>query len=174
MLTGGSFPVEKQPGDRVIGGTINKSGASRYRPTTLGADSVLANIMRLLREARASRAPVQTLADQISAVFVPVVLSLAVTTFVIWFIAAETAPLMRAFSAAVAVLIIACPYAMGLAVPTALMVAIGRGAALGILIKGGEALQRATHVSTVVLDRTGTLTEGQPQVTEFLLAPDSP
>jgi Cu+-exporting ATPase len=176
MLTGESRPVEKGPGDRVIGGTINRTGAFRYRATTLGADSVLARIVQLMRDAQGSRAPIQRLADRISAVFVPVVLSLAVATFVVWFVAMppEGAPLVRAFAAAVAVLIIACPCAMGLAVPTAVMVATGRGAELGLLIKGGEALQRAGDLTTVVLDKTGTVTEGRPDVTDVEIAPGAP
>lgn len=174
MLTGESMPVEKQPGDRVIGGTINRTGAFRYRATNVGSDSVLAQIVRLMRDAQSSRAPIQKLADRISGIFVPVVIGLALVTFVVWFAAADTAPAVRAFAAAVAVLIIACPCAMGLAVPTAVMVATGRGASLGILIKGGEALQRAGDVTTVVLDKTGTVTEGRPAVTEILPAPGAP
>jgi Cu+-exporting ATPase len=173
MLTGESMPVEKQPGDRVIGGTLNRTGAFRYRATNLGADSVLAQIVRLMRDAQSSRAPIQKLADRISGIFVPVVIALAILTFIVWFVAADTAPAVRAFAAAVAVLIIACPCAMGLAVPTAVMVATGRGAELGILIKGGEALQRAGDVTTVVLDKTGTVTEGRPAVTDVLPAPGS-
>lgn len=173
MLTGESMPVEKGPGDRVIGGTINRTGAFRYRATTLGADSMLARIVQLMREAQGSRAPIQRLADRISAVFVPVVLQIAIVTFVAWFVAAGSAPGVKAFAAAVAVLIIACPCAMGLAVPTAVMVATGRGAELGTLIKGGEALQRAGDVTHVVLDKTGTVTEGRPTVTDFVPAPGS-
>ncbi|HEX3131739.1 MAG TPA: heavy metal translocating P-type ATPase [Thermoanaerobaculia bacterium] len=173
MLTGESMPVEKGPGDRVIGGTINRTGAFRYRATTLGADSMLARIVQLMREAQGSRAPIQRLADRISAVFVPVVLQIAVVTFVVWFVAADQAPAVRAFAAAVAVLIIACPCAMGLAVPTAVMVATGRGAELGALIKGGEALQRAGDVTHVVLDKTGTVTEGRPTVTDVVVPPGS-
>ncbi len=173
MLTGESMPVEKQPGDRVIGGTLNSTGAFRYRATNLGTDSVLAQIVRLMRDAQSSRAPIQKLADRISGIFVPVVIALALVTFIIWFVAADTAPAVRAFAAAVAVLIIACPCAMGLAVPTAVMVATGRGAELGILIKGGEALQRAGDVTTVVLDKTGTVTAGRPTVTDVLPAPNS-
>ncbi len=168
MLTGESLPVKKGPGDRVIGATINKTGAFRFRATTLGADSVLAQIVRLMRDAQGSRAPIQRLADRISAVFVPVVLQIAIVTFVVWFVAADAAPGVRAFAAAVAVLIIACPCAMGLAVPTAVMVATGKGAELGVLIKGGEALQRAGDVRTVVLDKTGTITEGRPTVTDVV------
>jgi len=171
MLTGESLPVRRAAGDRVIGGTINTTGSIRYVATTLGADSVLARILQLMRDAQGSRAPIQNLADRISAVFVPVVLSIAVATFVIWFIASPAAPAVRGFAAAVAVLIIACPCAMGLAVPTAVMVATGRGAELGILIKGGEALQRAGTLHTVVLDKTGTVTEGHPAVTDVVPVP---
>ena len=174
MLTGESLPVEKGAGARVIGGTINRTGAFRYRATTLGAESVLSRIVTLMRQAQGSRAPIQRLADRISAVFVPIVLSLAIATFVAWYIAADTAPAVRAFAAAVAVLIIACPCAMGLAVPTAVMVSTGRGAAKGVLIKGGEALQRAGSIGTVVLDKTGTVTEGKPVVTDVVVAPTSP
>ena len=173
MLTGESLPVGKQAGDRVIGGTINRTGAFRYRATTLGADSVLARIVKLMRDAQGSRAPIQRLADRISAVFVPVVLSIAIATFVVWYVAADQAPAVRAFAAAVAVLIIACPCAMGLAVPTAVMVSTGKGAELGILIKGGEALQRAGALRTIVLDKTGTVTEGRPTVTDLVVAPAS-
>jgi P-type Cu+ transporter len=174
MLTGESMPVEKKPGDGVIGGTINGTGAFGYRATTLGAESVLAQIVKLMRDAQGSRAPIQKLADHISGVFVPVVISIAIATFAIWFVAADAAPAVRAFAAAVAVLIIACPCAMGLAVPTAVMVATGRGAELGILIKGGEALQRAGDVTVVVLDKTGTVTEGRPAVTDVIPAPGVP
>jgi Cu+-exporting ATPase len=170
MLTGESMPVEKQSGAKVIGGTINKTGAFRYQVTTIGADSVLAHVIKLMRDAQVSRAPIQKLADQVSAVFVPIVLSLAVATFVVWFIAADQSPVAGAFAAAVAVLIIACPCAMGLAVPTALMVATGKGAEYGILIKGGEALQRAGRITAVVLDKTGTITEGRPAVTDVVMA----
>jgi Cu+-exporting ATPase len=168
MLTGESLPVKKEPGDRVIGATINKTGAFRLRATTLGADGMLAQIVRLMRDAQGSRAPIQRLADRLSAVFVPVVLQLAIATFVVWFVAADAAPGVRAFAAAVAVLIIACPCAMGLAVPTAVMVSTGKGAELGVLIKGGEALQRAGDVRVVVLDKTGTITEGRPTVTDVV------
>jgi Cu+-exporting ATPase len=177
MLTGESFPVEKHPGDRVIGGTINRSGALRYRATTLGAESTLAQIVKLMRDAQGSRAPIQGLADRVSGIFVPVVISIAILTFMIWFVTGDivgmTAPAVRAFAAAVAVLIIACPCAMGLAVPTAVMVATGKGAELGILIKGGQALQEVGTVTTVALDKTGTVTEGRPTVTDVVAAPGS-
>ena len=177
MLTGESAPVPKAAGARVIGGTINRTGALRYHATTLGADSVLAQIVKLMRDAQGSRAPIQNLADRISAVFVPVVVSIAIATFVIWFVAGNVAgfdaPAVRAFAAAVAVLIIACPCAMGLAVPTAVMVATGKGAEAGVLIKGGEALQRAGAIDTVVVDKTGTVTEGRPTVTDVVVAPNA-
>jgi Cu+-exporting ATPase len=169
MLTGESIPVAKLPGDRVIGGTVNGTGVLRIRATTLGSESMLARIVELMRSAQSSRAPIQAMADRISAIFVPVVISIAIATFVAWFILAEAAPAMRGFAAAVAVLIIACPCAMGLAVPTAVMVATGKGAELGLLIKGGEALERTGAVTTVVLDKTGTVTAGTPAVTEVTL-----
>jgi Cu+-exporting ATPase len=171
MLTGESLPVEKGTGDRVIGGTVNRAGAFQLEATNLGADSVLAQIVRLMRDAQSSRAPIQRLADQVSAVFVPTVIAIAAVTFVAWYLLAAEAPIVRAFASAVAVLIIACPCAMGLAVPTAVMVATGRGAQMGVLIKGGEALQRAGDVTTVVLDKTGTVTEGRPSVVESRLRP---
>ena len=173
MLTGESMPVEKRPGDAVVGATINGTGAFRYHATSLGVDSVLARIVRLVREAQATRAPIQALADRVSAVFVPVVMQIAIVTFVVWFVALDapgggvTAG-VRAFAAAIAVLVIACPCAMGLAVPTAVMVATGRAAQSGLLIKGGAALQRAGDVRTVVLDKTGTVTAGKPVVTDVV------
>ncbi|MEQ1691356.1 MAG: copper-translocating P-type ATPase, partial [Gemmatimonas sp.] len=174
MLTGESLPVAKKAGDRVIGATINRTGAFRFRATTLGSDSVLAQIVKLMRDAQGSRAPIQRLADRISGIFVPIVMSLAVVTFVVWFIAADSAPGVRAFAAAVAVLIIACPCAMGLAVPTAVMVSTGKGAELGVLFKGGEVLQRAGDITTVVLDKTGTVTEGRPTVTDLVATVGGP
>ncbi len=168
MLTGESLPVEKVAGSLVVGGTMNGTGGFRYRATTLGTDSVLARIVRLLREAQGSRAPLQRLADRISGIFVPVVVSMAIATFVVWYLLVPEAPFVRAFAAGVAVLIIACPCAMGLAVPTAIMVATGRAAELGLLIKGGEALERAGKIDTVVLDKTGTVTEGRPVLTDVV------
>jgi len=169
LLTGESLPVAKTVGDRVIGGTMNGTGAFQLSATTLGSDSVLGRIVTLMRDAQGTRAPIQHLADRISAVFVPTVMGLAVLTFVAWYFLAETAPVVRGFAAAVSVLIIACPCAMGLAVPTAVMVATGKGAELGVLIKGGEALQRAGDVTTMVLDKTGTVTEGKPTVTDLIV-----
>lgn len=170
MLTGESIPVEKREGDRVIGGTVNKTGSFRLRATTLGRESTLARIVQLMRDAQGSRAPIQRLADRVSAVFVPVVISIAIATFVIWFVAADAAPAVRATAAAVSVLIIACPCAMGLAVPTAVMVATGKGADMGVLIKGGEALERAGDIDAIVLDKTGTVTAGEPTLTDLEVA----
>ena len=174
MLTGESMPVAKQKGDRVAGGTINRTGALKVRATTLGADSALARIVKLMRDAQGTRAPIQNLADKVSRVFVPVVISIAIATFVAWFLflGAEFrggGP-VYGLVAAISVLIIACPCAMGLAVPTALMVASGKGAQLGVLIRGGEALQRASDIDVVVLDKTGTVTAGVPTVVEVVLA----
>jgi Cu+-exporting ATPase len=171
MLTGESMPVEKARQDRVIGGTLNQRGSLEYRATALGAESMLAQIVRLLRDSQASRAPVQRLADRISAIFVPTVLVFAIITFAAWRLFAPGMGIMQAFAAAVTVLVIACPCAMGLAVPTAVMVATGRGAAFGLLIKGGEALQRLEKIDTVVFDKTGTITAGRPDVVALLLSP---
>jgi Cu+-exporting ATPase len=162
--------VEKVAEDRVIGGSLNQNGSLQYRAESLGAGSTLAQIVRLLRDAQASRAPIQRVADRISAVFVPTVLGIAIVTFGAWRLFAPHAGNMQAFAAAVTVLVIACPCAMGLAVPTAVMVATGRGAAFGILIKGGEALQQLEKIDTVVLDKTGTITEGRPEVSTVVLA----
>ncbi|HYC51830.1 MAG TPA: heavy metal translocating P-type ATPase [Gemmatimonadaceae bacterium] len=161
MLTGEPMPVAKGKGDRIVGGTINRTGSVKAKATTLGSESALARIVQLMRDAQGSRAPIQNLADRVSRVFVPVVMSIAIATFVAWFLLADP---VRAVVAAISVLIIACPCAMGLAVPTALMVATGKGAQLGVLIKGGEALQRAQEIDTVVLDKTGTVTSGRPTV----------
>src|SRR5688500_18601704 len=170
MLTGEPMPVTKAGGARIVGGTVNTTGAFRYRATSVGADSVRARMVKLMREAQSSRAPIHRLADRVSGVFVPVVVVIAVMTFFSWYFLADTAGLPRGLAAAVAVLIIACPCAMGLAVPTAVMVATGRGAQMGLLIKGGEILQRAGDVDTVVFDKTGTITEGKPAVTSIVTA----
>ncbi|MBA3658373.1 MAG: copper-translocating P-type ATPase [Gemmatimonadales bacterium] len=174
MLTGEPEPVTKGPGDAVIGATFNRNGAFHFRVTRVGADTVLSQIIRLVQQAQGSKAPIQRLADRISAVFVPIVLSLAVLTFVLWFDFGPEPAALRALAAAVTVLIIACPCAMGLAVPTAVMVSTGRGAELGVLVKGGEALERAARVDTVVFDKTGTLTEGRPAVVEAVTVPGGP
>src|SRR4029079_499137 len=160
----------KRAGDRVFGGTVNRTGAFQARATTLGEGSALARIVRLMREAQASRAPIQNLADRVSAVFVPTVMAIALATFAALLLIGGRAHVGQAIAAAVSVLIIACPCAMGLAVPTAVMVATGKGAELGLLIKGGEALERARHVDAIVLDKTGTVTEGTPAVTDVVAA----
>ncbi|MEK7380433.1 MAG: heavy metal translocating P-type ATPase, partial [Gemmatimonadota bacterium] len=154
----------KGPGDEVVGGTVNRTGAIVFRAGRVGRDTVLANIIRLVQEAQGSRAPIQAMADRISAVFVPVVIVLAFITFLIWTLFGPEPSAIRGLASAVTVLIIACPCAMGLAVPTAVMVATGRGAEQGLLIKGGEPLQRVGDVQVILLDKTGTVTEGRPAV----------
>jgi Cu+-exporting ATPase len=171
MLTGESMPVAKKKGDRVVGGTVNRTGALKARATTLGEASALARIVTLMREAQGTRAPIQNLADRISRVFVPVVVSIAIATFAAWFVMGDDP--VRPLAAAISVLIIACPCAMGLAVPTAVMVATGKGAQLGVLIKGGEALERAKSIEVVALDKTGTVTQGKPTVVQIAVAPSA-
>jgi Cu+-exporting ATPase len=173
MLTGEPIPVVKHPGDRVTGATLNRNGALRVRIERVGADTVLSRIIRLVQQAQGTKAPIQRVADRISAVFVPVVLSIAIFTFVVWFDLGPAPAYLHALVSAVTVLIIACPCAMGLAVPTAVMVATGRGAELGVLIKGGEALELSVRIDTVVFDKTGTITEGRPAVRAVELAPDA-
>jgi Cu+-exporting ATPase len=160
MLTGESTPLSREPGDRVLAGSLNYDGAVVCRAESLGEDTMLAQITRMVEQAQSSRAPMERLADRASAIFVPVVLGLAVLTFVTWILA--TRSLQLALANTVAVLVIACPCAMGLAVPAALTVAVGRGAQLGVLFKGGEALERLAHMDAIVLDKTGTLTIGRP------------
>jgi Cu+-exporting ATPase len=164
MLTGEPVPVPKNPGDTVIGATINRNGAFRFRVSVVGGDSMLSRIIRLVQQAQGSKAPIQRLADRVAAVFVPVVILLSIVTFVVWSLAGPAPRYLHALVAAITVLIIACPCAMGLAVPTAVMASTGRGAELGVLIKGGEALERTGDIDVVVLDKTGTLTEGRPAV----------
>jgi Cu+-exporting ATPase len=172
MLTGESLPVEKHPGDQVFGATINKTGAFRFRVTKVGADTVLAQIVQLVSDAQGSRAPIQRLADKVSGVFVPTVIVLAVLTFGLWFaLAPVDSRLALALTAFVSVLIIACPCALGLATPTAIMVGTGKGAEYGILIRNAEALEKAYQVDTVLLDKTGTITRGTPALTDFLPLP---
>jgi Cu+-exporting ATPase len=170
MLTGEPTPVAKQPGSNVVGATLNRAGAFRFRATRVGGDTVLAQIIRMVREAQGAKAPIQQLSDRIAAVFVPVVIVIALGTFAIWYFVGPEPRVVRALAAAVTVLIIACPCAMGLAVPTAVMVSTGRGAERGVLFKGGNVLQRAAELDVVVLDKTGTITEGRPAVTQVRLA----
>ncbi len=162
MLTGEPMPVDKNAGDAVSAGTINSLGALRLKATRVGADTTLEHVLRLLREAQTSRAPLEQLADRVSAVFVPAVVLIALATFAGWLSMGET--MATALTRAIAVLIISCPCAMGLAVPAAVMVATGRGAALGILIRGGDALERLARVGRIAFDKTGTLTLGRPVV----------
>jgi P-type Cu+ transporter len=171
MLTGEPVPVFRGAGDRVIGATLNRNGAFHLSILRVGPDTVLSQIIGLVQQAQESKAPIQRLADRISAIFVPVVLSLAVATFVLWFDFGPPPAYLRGLVAAVTVLIIACPCAMGLAVPTAVMVSTGRGADIGVLIKKGEALERTGDLEVVVLDKTGTVTQGSPAVQSVDLAP---
>ena len=165
MLTGESMPVEKAPGDSLYGATLNGHGALYYRATRVGQETALAQIIRLVEEAQGSRAPIQRLADRISAWFVPVVVGLATLAFLLWLLLGPAPTLTLAILVFVAVLIIACPCALGLATPTAIIVGVGKGAAQGVLIRQAEALEKAHSVDTVVLDKTGTLTTGKPAVT---------
>ena len=164
LLTGESMPVEKGPGDDVVGGTLNGGGAFRFRATRVGRDTALAQVARLVEEAQGSRAPIQRLADRIAGIFVPIVVGIALLAFLVWLVFGPAPSFLYALVTLVTVLIIACPCAMGLATPTAIMVATGAGAERGILIRNGEALERAHSIDTVVFDKTGTLTLGEPRV----------
>ncbi len=170
MISGESLPVAKAVGDRVTGATMNRTGAFEMRAERIGRDTVLAQIVRLVREAQGSKAPIQRLADAIAGVFVPVVMSIAVVTFVVWFDFGPAPPLTMALLSFVSVMIIACPCALGLATPTAIMVGTGKGAEMGVLIKNGESLETVHRVTTVVFDKTGTLTKGRPEVTDVVAA----
>jgi len=167
MISGESIPVEKQANDTVIGGTMNKTGSFEFRATNVGAETTLARIIRLVEDAQGSKAPIQAFADRISAWFVPAVIGLAVSTFVIWYLIIG-APLAFSLMAFTAVIVIACPCALGLATPTAIMVGTGKGAEHGILIKGGEPLEKACKITSIVFDKTGTLTNGKPEVTDIV------
>jgi P-type Cu+ transporter len=166
MVTGESVPVNKQAGDQVIGATINKTGSFQFRATRIGKDTFLAQIVQLVQQAQGSKAPIQRLADQVTGWFVPAVIAVAIATFVIWF--NLTGNVTLALITMVEVLIIACPCALGLATPTSIMVGTGKGAEYGILIKGAESLELAHKIQTIVLDKTGTLTQGKPTVTDFV------
>ena len=176
MLTGESLPVEKSPGNPIIGATINKLGLLKVEAVKIGKETALSQIIRLVEDAQLSKAPIQKLADQISSVFVPVVILISLTTFITWYyfipapaLGAEVGLFTRALINMVAVLVIACPCAMGLATPTAVMVGSGKGAEMGVLIKSSEALERAGKITTVILDKTGTITRGQPAVTDIVV-----
>ena len=166
MVTGESIPTKKQLGDEVIGATINKTGSFKFQATRVGKDTVLAQIVQLVQQAQGSRAPIQKLADQVTGFFVPVVIALALLTFIIWFNIMGN--LTLALITTVGVLIIACPCALGLATPTSVMVGTGKGAENGILIKGADSLELAHKIKTIVLDKTGTITQGKPTVTDFI------
>ncbi len=178
MLTGESMPVEKKAGDSVIGATLNKLGFFNFEATKVGKETALAQIIRLVEEAQGSKAPIQKLADKVSEVFVPAVIGIALVTFLIWYfviplpVNSSVDLFTRALINMVAVLVIACPCAMGLATPTAVMVGTGKGAEIGILLRSGEALERAGKIDIVVLDKTGTITKGQPTVTDFIALND--
>lgn len=169
MLTGESIPVEKNPGDEVIGATINKTGAFKFEATKVGSQTALAQIIRLVEEAQGSKAPIQRFADKVAGIFVPIVILIALATFTVWYFIGPQPKLTYALLNFVSVLIIACPCALGLATPTAIIVGTGKGAENGILIKGGEALETAQAINSVVFDKTGTLTRGKPMVTNIIV-----
>ena len=172
MLSGESLPVDKQEGDPVIGSTINLTGSFLMRANKVGKETVLGQIVRMVEEAQGEKAPIQRIADRVASVFVPVVMTIATVTFAVWVLFGPSPVFTHALQSFVAVLIIACPCALGLATPTAIMVGTGRGAELGVLIRGGEVLERARAISVVVFDKTGTLTEGKPSVTDVVALGD--
>ena len=173
MITGESIPVEKNVGDEVVGATINKTGSLSIEATKVGRETTLARIVKMVEEAQGSKAPVQRLADVVASYFVPVVIGIAIVTFIIWYLVGPNPALTFALLNFVAVLIIACPCALGLATPTAIMVGTGKGAEHGVLIRNGEALERSNQIGTVLLDKTGTLTRGEPVVTNVIATPPS-
>jgi P-type Cu+ transporter len=166
MLTGESIPVDKKTGDFVVGASINKLGSFKFKATKIGKDTMLSQIIKMVEDAQGSKAPIQKIADKVSGIFVPIVVGIAIITFLVWYFIIGDATM--AFTSMVAVLVIACPCALGLATPTAIMVGTGKGAENGILIKGGEHLERAYKIDTVVLDKTGTITKGAPEVTDII------
>ncbi len=168
MLTGESLPVEKAAGDRVIGATVNKHGRLKLRAVKVGRDTALSQIIRVVEEAQGSKAPIQRIADRISGIFVPIVVSIAFMSFLIWYFAVEPGNFSGALEKAIAVLVIACPCALGLATPTSIMAGSGRAAEFGILFKGGEHLEAAQRIDTIVLDKTGTITRGKPELTDII------
>lgn len=182
MVTGESIPVEKQKGDTVIGATINKNGLIKFKATKIGKDTMLSQIIRLVEEAQGSKAPIQRLADKVASYFVPTVILIAIISFIFWYFFGSiiltgspffdgfvtATPFLFAFTVFISVLIVACPCALGLATPTAIMVGTGKGAENGILIKGGESLERAHKITTIIFDKTGTLTKGEPEVTDII------
>ncbi|MBA7563389.1 Copper-transporting P-type ATPase [subsurface metagenome] len=173
MITGESIPLEKKAGDEVIGASINKTGSFKFEATRVGKDTTLAQIIRLVDEAQGSKAPIQRLADVIASYFVPIVIGIATITFIVWYFAGPSPALTYAILNFVAVLIIACPCAMGLATPTAIIVGTGKGAEHGVLIRSAETLERSHKIRAVLLDKTGTLTQGEPRVTDIIALPSS-
>lgn len=170
MLTGESIPVEKKEGDAVIGATVNKNGVLRIEASRVGSETALAQIIRVVEEAQGSKAPIQRVADVISGIFVPIVVGIAIVTFLVWFFLVEPGSFSEALEKAIAVLVIACPCALGLATPTSIMAGSGRAAEYGILFKGGEHLETAQGLDTIVLDKTGTITRGQPELRQVVPA----
>jgi len=171
MITGESMPVEKSPGDEIIGATMNKSGSFRFKATKVGKDTALANIIHMVQEAQGSKAPIQRIVDQVSGYFVPTVMILAILAFIIWYDFGPEPRLIYSIIVLVTTLVIACPCALGLATPTSLTVGIGKGAENGILIRSGDALQTAERINVVVLDKTGTVTKGEPSLTDITVMP---
>jgi len=172
MLTGESLPIEKRVGDSVIGATINKNGALRVKATRVGKDTALAQIIKVVEEAQGSKAPIQRVADVISGIFVPIVVGIAVVAFLVWYFFVAPGDFAEALEKAIAILVIACPCALGLATPTSIMAGSGRAAELGILFKGGEHLEQTHKIDTVVLDKTGTVTNGKPELTDVIAVGD--
>ena len=172
MLSGESLPVDKRPGDAVTGATLNKNGALRLRATRVGSDTALSQIIKVVEQAQGSKAPIQRIADVISGIFVPIVVGIAALTFLIWYLFASPGDFAGSLEKAIAVLVIACPCALGLATPTSVMAGSGRAAEYGILFKGGEHLESAQQIQTVVLDKTGTVTQGKPVLTDVITAQD--
>jgi len=170
MLTGESLPVDKASGDVVYSATVNANGTLRVQAKSIGKDTVLSNIIRVVEEAQGSKAPIQRLADQISSIFVPIVVGIAVLTFIVWYFIVSPGDFANALESTIAVLVIACPCALGLATPTSIMAGSGRAAELGVLFKTAEAMENTKHINTIVLDKTGTITNGRPKVTEFVVA----
>lgn len=170
MLSGEPLPVHKEPGTKVFAGTINQKGSFRFRAEKVGAATMLAQIIRMVQEAQGSKAPVQKLADKIAGIFVPAIIGIALLSFVLWLVFDPSGGMTHGILAAVTVLVIACPCALGLATPTAVMVGIGKGAEKGILIRDAVSLETAGKIDTVVMDKTGTLTEGKPVVTDIVWA----
>lgn len=171
LLTGESMPVDKRAGDTVYGATINKNGTLKVRATRISKEAALSQIIRVVEQAQSSKAPIQRVADRISGIFVPIVTGIAVVTFLVWLLAVDRGSFSSALEAAIAVLVIACPCALGLATPTSIMAGSGRSAELGVLFKGGEHLEATHAIDTVVLDKTGTVTKGEPELTDVLVAP---